>query len=63
MNTLSATLHNLALVSKAERIINDFLDGDQNIIYVINPNGDTFKLQAGCTLLTAEGFQIKYEED
>lgn len=56
MNPIIAKLHSISLVSKAERIINDFLEKDRNIIYVINPDGSTFTLEAGCTLLTATDY-------
>lgn len=48
------------LVSKAEEIINNFLGENNNIIYAINPDGSTFTLAPGCTLLPVERFHIEY---
>lgn len=48
------------LVAKAEEIINNFLSENNNLIYAINPDGSTFTLEPGCTLLTVKGFRIEY---
>ena len=48
------------LVSKAEEIINNFLGENRNVIYAINPDGSTFTLEPGCTLLAVKNFQIQY---
>lgn len=45
-----ADIHNLSLVSKAESLINNFLD-DNNLIYVQNPDGSILKLQKGVVLI------------
>jgi hypothetical protein len=45
-----ANIHNLSLVSKAETLINNFLD-DNNFIYVQNPDGSILKLQKGVILI------------
>jgi hypothetical protein len=45
-----AEIHNLSLISKAETLINNFLD-DNNFIYVQNPDGSILKLQKGVVLI------------
>lgn len=41
-----ADIHNLGLVSKAETLINNFID-DNSFVYVQNPDGSILKLQKG----------------
>ena len=41
-----ADIHNLSLVSKAETLVNNFLD-DNNFVYIQNPDGSILKLQKG----------------
>lgn len=45
-----ADIHNLSLVSKAETLINNFLD-ENNFVYVQNPDGSILKLQKGCVFI------------
>lgn len=45
-----ADIHNLSLVSKAETLINNFLD-DNNFVYVQNPDGSILKLQKGVVFI------------
>lgn len=61
--TLSAALHNHALVEKAQDLINNFIGDDDGIVYVQNPDGTCFKLQKGVKLISVSGFSIQREED
>ncbi len=45
-----ANIHNLNLISKAETLINNFLD-ENNFVYVQNPDGSILKLQKGVVLI------------
>ena len=55
-----AGLHNLNLVGKAEKLVNEFLDEDNNsIIYARNPDGSYLKLQKGVKLMSATGLGIE----
>lgn len=47
------------IVTKAEEIINNFLNVLGNSIYVINADGSTFALEPGCTLLPTERFHTE----
>ena len=51
---------NADMIAKAEEIINNFLNGLGNSIYVINPDGSTFTLEKGCMLLPTERFHTEY---
>ena len=51
---------NADMISKAEEVINSFLNGFGHSIYAINPDGSIFTLEPGCTLLTVERFHIEY---
>lgn len=48
--SIFAHLHNLSLISKAETLIDNFLD-DNNFVYVQNPDGSILKLQKGVKLI------------
>ena len=41
-----ADIHNLSLISRAETLVNNFLD-DNNFVYIQNPDGSILKLQKG----------------
>lgn len=56
MPKLVMSCEKINMIAKAEEIINDFLNGNENAIYVINPDGSTFALEPGCTLLPTERF-------
>ena len=42
--------HDGELLNKAEGILSDFADEDSSL-YLINPDGETIKVQKGCKLL------------
>lgn len=51
---------NADMISKAEEVINNFLSVLGNSVYVVNPDGSTFTLEPGCTLLPTERFHTGY---
>ena len=55
-----AGIHNLTLVGKAEKIINEFLNDDSgDFIYVYNPDGTYLKLQKGVKFFSATSLRIE----
>ena len=58
---IRAGLHNHALVMKAEKLINNFIDDDCSV-YAINPDGSYIKLQPGVKLTSISGLGIIKEE-
>lgn len=60
---LCAAIHNLGLAADAEELINNFIGDDNGVIYAINPDGTTLKLQKGVRLLAIDGLGIVKEED
>jgi hypothetical protein len=55
-------IHNLSLVNKAKKIINDFIR-DGGIIYASNPDGTHLELQEGVDLITVDGLGIAKEKE
>lgn len=55
-----AGIHNLNMVGKAEKIVNEFLDDDsKDFIYVCNPDGSYLKLQKGVKFVAGTGLGIE----
>ena len=60
-----ASIHNHSLIAQAEKLINNFINDDSrdiSIIYAVNPDGTTLKLQEGVRLISVDGHGI-VEED
>lgn len=60
---LCAGLHNLGLISDAERLIRNFIGDGEGIIYAVNPDGTYLKLQKGVDLVAIDGLEIIKEEN
>jgi hypothetical protein len=56
-----AGIHNLGLIDKAERLVNNFLDND-DFVYVQNPDGSYLKLQQGVKFIAVTGLGIEIEK-
>lgn len=59
---LCAAIHNLGLTAEAEKLINNFI-GDGRIVYAVNPDGTTLKLQKGVSLVAIDVLEIVKEEN
>lgn len=57
-----AALHNMNLVVRAKELINNFIDDDSGVIYVVNPDGTSLKLQKGVDLIAINGLGIIKEK-
>ena len=58
-----AGIHNLGLTAEAEKLINNFIDDGEGIIYAVNPDGTYLKLQKGVNLVAITGLGIVKEDD
>ncbi len=47
------------IVRKVQFLIDSFLEGKNNMLYVINPDGSFMELQKGCTLLSKERYKME----
>ena len=58
-----AAIHNLGLTADAEKLINNFIDDGSGVVYAVNPDGITLKLQKGVRLVAINGLGIIKAED
>lgn len=58
MFNLCAGIHNLNLVSEAKRLINNFIDDGDGVVYVVNPDGSYLKLQKGVDFVGINGLGL-----
>lgn len=56
-----AGVHNLGLVSDAKRLLRNFVDDGEGVVYIHNPDGSCFKLQPGFDIIGITGLGIEKE--
>ena len=57
-----AAIHNLGLTADAEKLINNFIGDGSGVVYAVNPDGTTLKLQKGVRLVAIDGLGIAKED-